>query len=724
VAYLNGSKVLTTGSALTYNGTTLALSGGAISNSNAGLENYILSNGTNSSSLQQNSTSFFFNANNNTASGGQFIWRTNSDFAEQMRLTSTGLGIGTSSPTSKLHVIGAGQVSGNFFAGFGSANAAIVSSSSVINGGAGFSEFLFGNASTNNRGYLSYSHANDSLLIGTAGATRVTLNSSGQLETGIAGSASAPSFTRTGDLNTGIFFPAADTIAFAEGGVESMRIDSAGNVGIGTSSPIVKLHVKNATDVNLGFREGQIDATAAQLNAFNDAGSANIPIEFKGSRFIWNRSNVEAMRLDSSGNLGLGVIPSASSWVSLELLGGNVITSFASATIPALYSASNAFYNSGWKYKNTNNALMYAINANSGQFQWFIAPSGTAGNAISFTQAMTLDASGKLGIGETSPQSALHVRGESGSSLVGRIVSQISSGSYLGFFDTSTTDRPMIGAVGDNFVVRTGSLERARIDSSGNLLIGTTSAISTLTVRPPEGGGIALQRPGASGTHLLISTNAGGGTPNYTTTYDTFNNDMRFSTAAAGGTGGTISFLTNTSGTATERARINSSGALLVGQTSWSFANNGTQIAASGRIFNTSNTDYNMEFAGSTSARLRFYSNAGGSGTTVGNITVDATNTQYNTSSDYRLKNITGPITTSGAYIDSLNPVEGTWKIDGSTFVGLLAHEAQEVSRTKVATGVKDGEEMQGMDYSSAEIIANLIAEIQSLRARLAAANI
>jgi hypothetical protein len=70
-------------------------------------------------------------------------------------------------------------------------------------------------------------------------------------------------------------------------------------------------------------------------------------------------------------------------------------------------------------------------------------------------------------------------------------------------------------------------------------------------------------------------------------------------------------------------------------------------------------------------------------------------------------------------YIASLKPVEGTWKSNGSPFVGLIAHEVQEASRTNVATGVKDGEQMQGMDYSSAEIIANLIAEVQSLRKRV-----
>ena len=56
----------------------------------------------------------------------------------------------------------------------------------------------------------------------------------------VDGTAATPAIRGT-DANTGIFFPAADTIAFSEGGAESMRIDSSGNVGIGTTSPTVKL---------------------------------------------------------------------------------------------------------------------------------------------------------------------------------------------------------------------------------------------------------------------------------------------------------------------------------------------------------------------------------------------------------------------------------------------------------------------------------------------------
>jgi hypothetical protein len=184
--------------------------------------------------------------------------------------------------------------------------------------------------------------------------------------------------------------------------------------------------------------------------------------------------------------------------------------------------------------------------------------------------------------------------------------------------------------------------------------------------------------------------------------------------APSGTAGDAISF--------TQAMTLTAAGDLLIGQTSANYNVNGTFITATGGVNSvaTSATAALFNRKSTDGAIIDFYRDT----SNPGSISVTTSATSYNTSSDYRLKNITGPITTSGAYIDSLNPVEGTWKADGSTFVGLIAHEVQESSRTPVATGEKDGEQMQGMDYSSAEIIANLIAEVKSLRARLAAANI
>lgn len=190
---------------------------------------------------------------------------------------------------------------------------------------------------------------------------------------------------------------------------------------------------------------------------------------------------------------------------------------------------------------------------------------------------------------------------------------------------------------------------------------------------------------------------------------DTAPGCLVFSRAEAVGSFGALSYV--------EKLRIDDGGNLLVGTTVVNDTpSQGVQLNNIGSVGRVAIG----HASGSVSGDL--YVNFAYSGTAIGSITQNGTTAvAYNTSSDYRLKNITGPITNSGEYIDSLNPVEGTWKADGSTFVGLIAHEVQEVSRTQVATGVKDGEQMQAMDYSASELIANMLAELKSLRARVAA---
>jgi hypothetical protein len=152
------------------------------------------------------------------------------------------------------------------------------------------------------------------------------------------GSVAAPSYTFAGDLNTGMWSPAADTIAFSEGGTEVMRINSSGNVGIGTASPGEKLdvaggNIRIANNQNLSFRNAAGTGTANLLLqsddnfvASNAAGTpifsftqAASPLAIYGANannrmtfdaganaVFWAINGSERMRISSAGNVGIG----------------------------------------------------------------------------------------------------------------------------------------------------------------------------------------------------------------------------------------------------------------------------------------------------------------------------------------------------------------------------------------------------------------------------------
>jgi hypothetical protein len=128
----------------------------------------------------------------------------------------------------------------------------------------------------------------------------------------VDGSAATPAI-RGSDVNTGVFFPAADVVGLSTGGTERMRVNASGNVGIGTSSPGAKLEVLgNSADIRINESGGgdlrlSVTGSTTRLNAFS-----NHPMLFL-------TNNAERARIDSSGNLLVGTTSSAYTSKGLEL---------------------------------------------------------------------------------------------------------------------------------------------------------------------------------------------------------------------------------------------------------------------------------------------------------------------------------------------------------------------------------------------------------------------
>jgi hypothetical protein len=218
--------------------------------------------------------------------------------------------------------------------------------------------------------------------------------------------------TAAGDYE--IFSAANTSIQFGLNSSERMRLTSTG-LGIGTNNPAAKLQV-------LGSGQGTIFGSSSAQNFYStwQYNSTNVGYIGNGASIVgaaaatdfgltaftggklWLGTNNGASYavIDSSGNLGLGVTPSA--WNTGKAFEINAVGTGLWGAFGNTYLNANNYYNAADKFAGTGYAVRYLQVPSNGQHQWLVSTtSGTAGNAISFTQAMTLDASGMLLVGTT-----------------------------------------------------------------------------------------------------------------------------------------------------------------------------------------------------------------------------------------------------------------------------------------------------------------------------------
>jgi len=526
---------------------------------------------------------------------------------------------------------------------------------------------------------------------------------------------------------------------FITNNVERMRIFSSGNVGINTGDNDAGFRVDvNGTGRFSGALTGNgiINANFGGGNIKLGGATTDAGLVVSGSKLYlgdW-ATLLKGLVVDlSSGSVGIGTTsPTVRLDISDNAPSGatriratNSSTSIFSSAALELFSHNGSSVSAGTSLFSTNNNFtygtilsnqtnLYGVRSGGIRIATEIAPIiFSNGNLdIDFAiERMRITSGGNVLIGTTTDfgvklavSGNMHVTNSDarirGGDLSGRLIlSNSDTTAYVSINGGSNSSSNAIGIITNSQITfNTGASynERMRITSDGYVGVGTGSTdvnngdlIGVLAFRSNDASVNSSGAIGSIRSYATASFNTGN-----------VSGDLRFYTQDTGTPNGSLL-------SGAERMRITSGGDVCIGTTSSTAGGVTMKTHISGTDFglgisvNGSGSQQNIRFVNGTTA--------------VGSVTTTGSTTTYNTVSDYRLKqdlkNING--------LDLLSKIkvyDYEWKVDNSRSYGVLAHELQEVIPQAV-NGEKDAEQMQGVDYS--KLVPLLVAAIQELTARL-----
>ena len=640
-----------------------------------------------------------------------------------LHATNTGVGIGTSSPSTRL-TVGAGVSSEEIRVDAGAGWADLTLNSNATNGG----HIYFNDGS--NAGEIFYYHVSDYMAFNTAGSEAMRIDSSGNVGIGvtpsytldIASSGTLLNMNSTNSNGIGTVYRNSGTaigyvgsskyihsgtigdfaigtastnnLTFGVNSSEKMRIDSSGNVGIGTSSPSYKLDVDvgapSSSDQVLGRFSSQ--AGLRSIGYVWDDSQSTLGIATLTNHamtFHINGNSNEKMRLDTSGNLLVGTTSSFGS--SGITLGSNVVYAAASS-------------------QNVANFQRYTTDGEIVRF----GKDGTTVGSIGTSSNTEITLAGlDAGVGLID-HALVPTQGDG---LLYRNDNEVD----LGRSDTRFKDLYLSGSIEiengtGNVGVGKQALNSNTADS--NTAVGYQAGYTNVSGRSNTFIGNDAGEISTSSFNTYIGKDAGklitSGQKN--TILGSYNGnqgglDIRTSS----------SNIVLSDGDGNPRLRIDTNGSIYFAQ------NPGANPSASqsGTVYlgGVTNFPYFINYVGDANTRYHFeFGNTNGS---VGNIATNGTATSYNTSSDYRLKENVVAMTGATTRLKQLNPSQFNFIADADTTVdGFLAHEVQAIVPEAIH-GVKDEVDAdgnpvyQGIDQS--KLVPLLVATIKELEARITA---